>query len=108
MSAAGGADDPPQRHEPLSHGLRSVGLDAVAPGYVYQEHRYKLGLPAWDAERVRLLLENHLACAAALGWRPDEPTDLDSLLAAGCVTRSGDGRSATYDTVTVRLRRREA
>ena len=100
-----------EAREPLGEAPRRLPVTARSDEYEdddeyeYKDETYRLGGTIGDARRTELLLAGHLACAAQFGWRPDEPTDLPSLLGGGRVKLSGSGPFADVEAITVRLRR---
>ena len=88
----------------LRLGATRPHVRSVAPGYEYKDATYHLNVGAGELQRAQQIVLGHVACAAQLGWHPDEPTDMASLLAAGRVCTDPPGQRSVLHTVTLCLR----
>ena len=88
---------------------------ADQPGWEYRDMTIPLRLRSTDRDleqRYYQIVLGHLRRAADEGWQPDEPIDLRSSSTAGRVRQHERGirwtswGQTTYESVTIRLKRR--
>jgi hypothetical protein len=96
--AAGSAA--PSRH--VQYESRDLVIPFEASSRVFIE------FPEDARQRFREFMKEHLDREAGEGWEPAEPTDFDSLKAAGRIAEMRHrrfGHLTVYNSITVRLRR---
>jgi hypothetical protein len=87
---------------PTQFEFRDLTIPLEASSRVFLEY------PEEARQRFREFMKEHLDREAGEGWEPAEPTDFDSLKAAGRIEEMRHrrfGHLTVYNSVTVRLKR---